>query len=602
MTSQMENNLKGQKQNMANGLKGKKVKRLFSYPFLLLSLLPFWFVTILCAQEKKERPKWWPQFQIYTPPPVEVSTSPVFRTVDPQIIQKLIDLLDELNLGETEETKDSKSFEELITVVTPEGFQLKNRYQHLGVALTESLAWEPIKHVRVISEQNLKQRLTTVARWDHAPQVRAIALISLATLRDKNDIVYFREALWSRNIGIRFAVIEALKIWAFPEAYALLHELTQKDDSLLIRLTAAKGLIWLGDERGIKILRQYLSHPDWFVRALAAKHLGEVGDSTDYDTLLNQLSREPTLASNEFVQVEIAIAALKLFPKKLERDKQEKERKKKKPAPLKPEPIASKPKPPAGLLFELPPLIVTAPRLDIWEPVDSRVNFHLIKMVQEKEDLRIRQQDIDNSPSYRDLDKLITPNGIQLKARYTVLGFLLTEGLAGAKDFQLQDQLIRLAREGKDASVRSYALVALAYSRDRNNLGLFQDALRKDLAQDRFAAVEALQIWGYPEALPLLEGVTKLDPSPLLKVFAAQALLRLGNPNGKDYLIRALDDEDWVVKAMAMRFLGEFGNGEDYNRLLGYLGSQQKKIVQAELCSALLRLYAKKYEEEEKGR
>lgn len=554
------------------------------------------------AVEKKERPKWWPKFEIYAPPPVEVSTSPVFRTVDPQIIQKLIGLLDERNLGKTEPKKDSPALNELIVVVTPEGFELKNRYQYLGVALSESLAWEPIKHVRVISEQNLKQRLTTVARWDHTPQVRSIALISLAALRDKNDIVYFREALWSRNIGIRYAVIEALKIWGFSDAISLLQELAQKDESLLIRVSAAKGLAWLNDPRGIKMLREFLSHSDWFVRALAAMHLGEVGEATDYDLLLNQLSREPTLNSTEFAQVEIAISALKLFPQKLEKEKQEKERKKKK-QPAMEKPVAqTKPKPPTGVLFELPPLVVTAPRLEIWEPVDPRVNFQLIKMVREKEDLRISQEDIDKSASYRDLDKLVTPNGIRLKARYTVLGYLLTEGMAGAKDFQLQDQLIRVAREGKDESVRSYALVALAYSRDRNSLGLFQEALRKEKVADRFAAVEALQIWGYPDANSVLMGVSKLDPSPLLRVYAASALLRLGDLTGKDYLIRALDDPDWVVKAMAMRYLGELGTGQDYNRLLAYLGSEQKKIVQAELCSALLRLFAKKYEEEEKQR
>lgn len=579
----------------------QKLKKV-SFSLFLFTLHSSLFTEVVSAQEKKEKSKWWPKIQVYETPPVEVSTSPVFRTVDPQIIQKLIDLLDELNLGKAEDTKDSTALNELITVITPEGFELKNRYQYLGVALSESLAWEPIKHVRVISEQNLKQRLTTVARWDHTPEVRTIALISLATLRDKNDIVYFREALWSRNIGVRFAVIEALKIWAFPDAVSLLHELTEKDESLLIRISAAKGLAWLADPRGIENLRKYLNHTDWFVRALAAKHLGDFGDVSDYDLLLNQLSREPTLSSNEFVQVEMAISALKLFPKKLERDKEERERKKKK-SPATPTTVAQtkpKPKPPTGLLFDLPPLTVTAPRLAIpqWEPVDPRINFQLIKMVQEKDDLRIRQEDIDKSATYRDLDKLVTPNGIRLKARYTVLGYLLTEGLAGTKDFQLQDQLIRVAREGKDENVRSYALVALAYSKDRTSLGLFQEALQKTAVADRFAAVEALQIWGYPEAISMLTGVTKLDASPLVRVYAAGALLRLGDLTGKDHLIRAVDDQDWVVKAMAMRFLGEFGTGQDYNRLLGYLGSQQKKIVQAELCSALLRLYAKKYEEE----
>jgi hypothetical protein len=49
---------------------------------------------------------------------------------------------------------------------------------------------------------------------------------------------------------------------------------------------------------------------------------------------------------------------------------------------------------------------------------------------------------------------------------------------------------------------------------------------------------------------------------------------------------------------MAMRYLGEFGRAEDYGKLLAFLGAQQEPIVQAEMCSALLRLYSKKFEEE----
>ena len=67
---------------------------------------------------------------------------------------------------------------------------------------------------------------------------------------------------------------------------------------------------------------------------------------------------------------------------------------------------------------------------------------------------------------------------------------------------------------------------------------------------------------------------------------------------GKDYLLRALDDQEWLVKAMAMRYLGEMGGAEDYSKLLSYFGSNQKNIIQAEMCSALLRLYSKKIEKD----
>ncbi len=550
-----------------------------------------------------------PKIYLYHPPPPEVSTSTVFRSVDPQIINKIIQLLDETNLGKLESGVDNPLLNDLVTFVTPEGFALKNRYTRLGVALSESLGWEQIKHIRVISERNLKERLTLVARWDSSPNVRSIALIALASIKDKNDIVYFREALQSRNIGIRYATIEALVKWGFPDAVATLKELTRRDESLLIRQYAADALGMMGDPSGLQVLRVNLESNDWLVRALSANYLGELGDHNDYEALVNRLDQEQSTSNtNDFVAAEISIAALKLFPQKLAFDKAERERKKRKKQQAKgltppPQESTGAVKPAAGPVLELDPLVVTAPRLKIpeGELVDPRVNYRLLKIVQGKEDLRITQDQGNLSQTYKDLNFLVTPGGIGLKTRYTVLGYLMTEGLAGTKDFQLQDQLMRIAREGTNPDVRCYALIALAYCQDRLHLGLFQNALRRDNSvADRFAAVEALQIWGYQDAVSILTGVARLDSSPIVKAYATQAVWRMGDPIGRDYLLRFLDDPNWLIRAMAMRYLGDLGTGRDYGKLLSYLGSDQPDIVQAEMCTSLLRLYAKKVEEDEK--
>lgn len=589
--------------------------RLFRFHFLLSAILGYSCAVVGAANPKgapQEKPSWIPKISVYQPPAVEKSTSPVFRTVDPQIIQKLINLLDENNLGKLEDVdqktagdfSQQQSLKEIITYVTPEGFRLSNRYTRLGVALSESLGWEQVKHIRVISEQNLKQRLTTVARWDNTPNVRSIALIALASLKDKNDIVYFQEALWSRNIGIRYATIEALVNWGFPEAVPILQTLLAKDESYLIRTVAAGALARLGQPEGLKALRDNMQNKDWLVRMLSAKFLGEEGDVSDYDLLTNQLDRETTMDSNDFVATEISISALKLFPKKLEFDKLEKERKKRKGQPA-PEPVAQAPaavKPKANVLLELAPLVVTAPRLKIpkYEPVDPRVNFRLLKILRQNADIQLTSEQIAKSNAYRDMNQLATPSGMLLKTRYTKLGYLLTEGLAGSKEFEIQDELIRISRESKDPNVKSFALISLAYCQDPNHLYIFQDALRSETAADRFAAVEALQIWGQREALPILNGVVKLDRSPIIRVYASQAIFRLGDPIGKDYLTRSLDDNDWVAKAMSMRYIGELGDANDYSKVLSYLAADLKPIVQAEMCSTLLRLYAKKYEKDQK--
>jgi len=521
--------------------------RLFSQPIECLGLIGFiLFFASFSFAETVEKESWKPQIFIYQPPAPTISTSPVFKSVDPQIIQKIIDLLEEPNLGKLEDLEENPTLKEINSFVTPQGFELKNRYTRLGVVLSESLGWEEVKHIRVISEQNLKQRLTTVARWDHSPNVRSIALIALASLKDKNDLVYFKEALWSRNIGIRFATVEALVKWNLPESIEVLQEISNRDESKLIRVFAQGSLALLGDPRGKESLRKNLEDRDWLIRTFSAKFIGEVGTEEDYELLLDQLNREQTATPNEFVITEISIAALKLFPQKIEKEKLERERKalekKKKKAgvilkqnepEVKKEPLLKK-----RTYFELDPLIVTAPRLRIpqTELVDSRINFQLLKIVQEKEDFRVTQEMIDQSTAYRDLNELVTPNGIRLKARYTVLGFLLTEGLAGTKDFQLKNELTRIAREGKNPDVRSFGLIALAYSKDRSHLGLFQNALRSEHVADRFAAVEAMEIWGYEEAISILVGVTKLDTSPFVRVFAAGAILRMGDLLGKDFL------------------------------------------------------------------
>ncbi|MBI2915768.1 MAG: HEAT repeat domain-containing protein [Elusimicrobia bacterium] len=540
---------------------------------------------------------------LYETPEIEVSTSAVFRNVDPQIIQILIELLEEGNLGKTESPEETPSLKELITFVTPEGFELKNRYQRLGVALSESLGWEEIKHVRVVSEQNLKQRLTTIARWDHTPNVRSIALIALATIKDKNDLVFFQEALWSRDVGIRFATVEALKKWGFPESVPLLREVSSRDESFLIRVYAQAALVSLNDLSGLEMLRLNLENKDWLVRAVSAKLLGEMGTAEDYDRLLDQINREQTGSPNPFVTAEVSIAALKLLPLKLEKEREERERKKmekrkKKGLPIEP-PAPRRDFVKKRSAFEMEPLVVTAPRLKVppTEIVDSRINFQLLKMIQEKEDFGITEDLIGQSPAYGDLNKLVTPYGIRLKTRYNRIGFLLTEGLAGTKDFQLTNELVRIVRESQNPNVRSFALIALAYSRDPAHLSLFQEALRSQTAADRFAAVEALKIWRDPQAIPILVGVTKLDSSALIRIYAAQTIFRLGDPMGRDFLLRMLDDPDWVVRAMAMRYLGEMGGAEDYYKVLSYLAMQQHNMVRVEMASALLRLYAKKVEQ-----
>jgi hypothetical protein len=71
------------------------------------------------ARAEDKGPTWLrPKISIYQPPQVEASTSPVFRSVDPQIIQKLIDLL-EKTANATQDTVPTTPTPTTTTTPTP---------------------------------------------------------------------------------------------------------------------------------------------------------------------------------------------------------------------------------------------------------------------------------------------------------------------------------------------------------------------------------------------------------------------------------------------------------------------------------------------------
>jgi len=532
-----------------------------------------------------------PEISVHEQELPQISSGSVYQTVDPQITQKLIRLLDETSLQNILPPQDS-SLAELSSFETPEGLQLSARYKNLGILLAETLAWEPFNKIGIKNAQFFKQRFLTLVRFNHDLTLRSMALVSLAALKNKEDLFYDKEALLSKETGIRFAGIEALEKCGLAEAIPILKDAAQRDGSPLLRVIATGALARIGDSGGLEILRETLKDSDWLIRALSAKALGEAGTAPDYDLLLSQLNQEQVIPSNQFVVAEILISAIKLFPKTLDPSNDN--------PGVSPAPQDQKRSSAYGSIESgLKPLALTAPRMNIpiGELMDPRIDSTLSKLIRENANMIIPQNEIGQSATYPQLSEFATLTGSLLKVRYTLLGTLLTEATAGTNDPKLVDQLNQMARSGRGAAVRSYALLALAYSKDQNQLTVFEDALRSPLSSDRFAAVNGLQIAGVPEAVSILNGVIKLDPSPVLRVYTAQAVLRLGDPLGKEVLFRALDDPNWVVRAIAFRYLGELGTAEDYSKVLSYLASEQNDFLTVEMCSSLLHLYSKRPKE-----
>ena len=246
-----------------------------------------------------------------------------------------------------------------------------------------------------------------------------------------------------------------------------------------------------------------------------------------------------------------------------------------------------------GTLFSLEPLTITAPRVKQEELIDPRINQHLLRLLQQRMDSR-PDAVASSDASLFNLSRLSTLTGYSLKTRYTEIGFLLTEGLAGTKDYQLQRELENAARLAKNVQTRAAALVALAYSRNMLYQTLFQGALNDPSVTVRFAALESLLILGDRSVQLQLGGAARNDQSVAVQIYAAAGMWRMGDSFGKEILLRFLDHKDWFARAMAAYYLGELGGGYEYRRLIQYQDREIDPSTRAEISTALMKLHPKR--------
>ncbi|MFA5140993.1 MAG: HEAT repeat domain-containing protein [Elusimicrobiota bacterium] len=241
--------------------------------------------------------------------------------------------------------------------------------------------------------------------------------------------------------------------------------------------------------------------------------------------------------------------------------------------------------------FELEEIVVTAPRLRIKPAaiLDPQINAQLLRLLRSRQDARPDSQAVLDA-SVGNLNRLTTATGFKLKTRYTELGFLLTEGLAGVTDLAITSELETTARRGTNVQIRAAAMVALAHTRDQRYMSLFQDGLNDANLTVRLGALESLMILGGPSVQSLVGNAARMDSSLALQAVAAAGLWRLGDAFGRELLLRLADNQDWFVRALAIRYLGESGGADEYRKLLQRLQGETHQAVRAELCSALLNL------------
>jgi hypothetical protein len=245
-------------------------------------------------------------------------------------------------------------------------------------------------------------------------------------------------------------------------------------------------------------------------------------------------------------------------------------------------------------MLQLEPLVIEAPRVRAQKDlIDPRINNHLMRLLKNRMDARpdsIASMDA----SVGNLSKLTTTTGYNLKVRYTELGFLLTEGLAGTTDFGLQSELERVVKFGTNVQTRAAAMIALAHTKDARWLPMFQGGLIDPSVTVRFAAVESLLILGKDAAvLPQVGQAARADASLPVQVFAASAMWKLGDAYGKELLLRHLQHTDWFIRAMSAHYLGEMGGEYERQKILREFQFEKDPVAQAEMAGALIKIQSR---------
>ena len=470
------------------------------------------------------------------------------------------------------------------------GQELVHRYTNLGVTLLEALSWDGIVSIDPHLKTRLREHIIDLARWGQTSSIRTVGIIALSYMQNRDDLELFEEASQDLDIGIRYAVIEAMINWQHLDlVIPILETMHQYDRSLLIQSIAVAALVQYRPEF-LDVVRKNIESHDWLIRSIAYKLLGEYGTSDDYKFIVDKIPTE-SFQQNKFTLAEMIIAALNLFPLQLEtiqitqetQLRQIKNRIRRYKSIKKFHHYGP---------LHLDPLIINISKMkEADELLDPRINTYLLDMLKNSMEERFSIQD-SNSLSSLDLYKLSSVHGIRLKSRYSILGILISEGLKNIPSsffrFELQ-QIVQNSYDGK--TVQNFAAISLAHSHDPSYFYLFQRLFDQEKFSNKFAAIESLRILNVDIGNQFVLNIASSTDSSILQVYAAYAAWMNGKKNGRDILYRFLNHQDSIIKAMAIRYIGELGSIEDYSILLGYLNNFEDSIVQAELCVALLKLF-----------
>jgi hypothetical protein len=244
----------------------------------------------------------------------------------------------------------------------------------------------------------------------------------------------------------------------------------------------------------------------------------------------------------------------------------------------------------------------TAQSVPSLSETDPQILNALVDVLERVNKIRPDVTNADGTP-FGDILKVGSPVGYQIRNRYLNPGVVIADALAKDPDPMLRERLVEMARWSKEPEVRTTALIGLASFNDPRDYEIFHESVAHIHPAIRFGTFEALMVWASggkeaeanrKKATPLLTVAWQKDAEQILRVYAAQALVRLGDRSGLDKLREFLQSQTWLVRAMAARYLGELGEAQDYDRFVSALDIEQNEFLLAEYAIAALKLWPKR--------
>jgi HEAT repeat protein len=106
--------------------------------------------------------------------------------------------------------------------------------------------------------------------------------------------------------------------------------------------------------------------------------------------------------------------------------------------------------------------------------------------------------------------------------------------------------------------------------------GLIEALEYQDDHNIRLAAATALGRIGDPRAVDPL--ISALEDQPRVREVAAMALGEIGDPRAVESLIRALEDADWELRSMIAKSLGKIGDPRTAKPLVNLLRDKSENV------------------------